>query len=555
MLDQETKINGILFARRALYRSSTPVISYNLKKILSFILLGLTLSSCKLAKERPEIAEVLFKLFNNKLYDEFDTAAYKPIFQAKFAAERSKFLHQKGVTSFYERNEHLPVLTTRFYVSGGLDSLKHYLENSTAEGFNKEIYNTSKFQKSLQLLDSHKFKSIYDVYEVVAELEISAAYAINKYTSFMKFGSINPKYFIDRYFIPVKRIDSAGMDSILSTDDLAVVLQQSQQRAKPYLLMKKALARYRDSLGTDDHATIKALKLNMERMRWQLPRQTVERVVVNIPDFTLTWFKEDDTLAHMKVCLGEKRESDYYAKFKVYRQSGNLDDKPKNHETPQMFSSFNAIQVNPIWNIPVSIAQSEIYWMARKDRYYLTNNNIKVYQKGKIVDDPDTIVWSNYSRDNLPFTFKQSSGRGNALGKFKFVFDNSANIYLHDTNNKSGFNLANRAISHGCVRVQEPLKFAELMVRDKYQYDNLRMEVNLPPVDSNRRETFAKKIAKRRDTLTAFKLKPSWFAPRKDITVFLAYYTAWVDGNGKVQLRPDVYGYDPLLWEGLKKYM
>ena len=93
------------------------------------------------------------------------------------------------------------------------------------------------------------------------------------------------------------------------------------------------------------------------------------------------------------------------------------------------------------------------------------------------------------------------------------------------------------------------------MVKDKYQYDNLRMEVNLPPIDTNRNKTFDKKLAKRADTITAFKLKPAWFAPRKNITVFMAYYTAWVDGKGTLQVRPDVYGYDPLLWNGLKKYM
>lgn len=114
----------------------------------------------------------------------------------------------------------------------------------------------------------------------------------------------------------------------------------------------------------------------------------------------------------------------------------------------------------------------------------MSNSNIKVYYKDKLIGEPDTINWNKYSRDKLPFKFKQGSGGGNALGKFKFIFDNSSSIYLHDTNNKNGFNLTNRAISHGCVRIEKPLEFAELLVKDSYTYDKLRAEVDLPPIDS-----------------------------------------------------------------------
>ncbi len=292
----------------------------------------------------------------------------------------------------------------------------------------------------------------------------------------------------------------------------------------------------------------------MERMRWQLPIKTDETVLVNIPDFSLTWFRQQDTLTHMNVCVGGKREEGYQDKMKLFLKSGKLGDKPKNHETPQLVSIFNSIQVNPIWNIPVSIAQSEIYYQAIKDPYYLSNSNIKVYFKGKLVNDPDTIRWNRYPREKLPFEFKQESGEGNALGKFKFIFDNSSSIYLHDTNNKNGFKFANRAISHGCVRIEKPLAFAELMVRDKYQYDQLRMEVNLPPIDTNRNKQYKKMLAKKADTLKRFQLKPSWFSTRKNVSVVIAYYTAWVE-NGKVEFRPDVYAYDGVLWDAVKKYM
>ena len=504
MLAKQTKINGIFFVIALFNCLNKLFIFSDLKKNILFFALSLVFTSCNLIDKKPEVALVLAKHFNNKLFEKFDTAAYKPIFRARLAVRDSISINPKTIAAFYKNNEYLPILTTRFYANGQLDSLKTYLGNSKKEGLNAEIFNYSIFAKQLQTVGNNKFKNIDEVYHHIADLELTAAIALNKYTSIVKYGSVNPRNYFNRYYIPVKRLDSVRMDSILNTSDLLNVLRQSQQTAKPYLQLKRALAHYRDSLRTDNHFAIKKIKINLERMRWQLPYQSTEKVVVNIPDFTLTWFDGQDTLTHMKVCLGAKREATYKEKINAYLKSGNLDDKPKNYETPQLFSSFNAIQVNPIWNIPVSIAQSEIYWMARKDRYYLSNNNIKVFYKGKVVADPDTIDWSRYPREKLPFQFKQGAGDGNALGKFKFVFDNSANIYLHDTNNKNGFRMANRAISHGCVRVEQPLKFAELLVRDKYQYDQLRMDVDLPPLDTTRNKFFQAKLTKKERYLKCF---------------------------------------------------
>lgn len=525
-----------------------------LKKTLLFALLCLFLSSCGWFKEKPEIATLLTKHFDNKLYNKFDTAFYNPIFSKKLDELSSSLSNPKTTKAFYLAHQNNPLLITRFYTKGGLDSLKSYIERSRADGFNPEIFKVKELTELLATLDANKFKSIDEVYPLIAELEIKTADALLRYTSFTKYGSINPRKIYNRYYINVQRPDSLRMDSLLNTTDIVSSLKNAQPSSKSYLALKAMLAFYRDSIGNEDDQAIKTIKLNMERLRWQLPIKTDEVVAVNIPDFSLTWFNKQDTLAHMNVCVGGKREATYKERMKAFLKSGNLDDKPKNHETPQLVSVFNSIQVNPIWNIPVSIAQSEIYWMARKDPYYLSNSNIKVYYKGKQIYEPDTIQWNKYAREKLPFTFKQGSGEGNALGKFKFIFDNSSSIYLHDTNNKYGFKLANRAISHGCVRIEDPLKFAQLMVKDKYQYDQLRMEVNLPPIDTNRNKQYQKILAKKADTIKAFQLKPSWFSTRKNVAVVIGYYTAWAE-NGKVQFRPDVYEYDGILWDAIKKYM
>jgi len=512
-----------------------------------FVPLVLTISSCGWFKEPPEIGKVLSEHFKNKMYKDFDTVAYDSVFVKTMDSLSSTFINPKTIKAFYIKNNAAPGLVTKFYVNGDLDSLANYLQNSTEHGFNPKIFKTDEIKELLSDLSANKFKKVEESYPVIAKLELLSANAYLNYTNYLRYGVVNPRNLFSRYYIKVKRPDSLGMNKLLASENLLDTLKAVQPKSKQY---KELQAAYLNANAEDEK---RILLLNMERFRWKMPETGTNYVQVNIPDFKLTWFDQQDTVIAMKVCVGGKRETGYDEKMKAFAKSGNLDDKPKNHETPLLFSKINSIQANPIWNIPVSIAQSEIYWMARKDRYYLSNSNINVYYKDKLINEPDTINWSRYSRDKLPFKFKQGSGGGNALGKFKFIFDNSSSIYLHDTNNKNGFNLSNRAISHGCVRIEKPLEFAEKLVGDSYTYDKLRAEVDLPPIDSTHVKWYKKRMAQKADTSKAFQLKPAWFGPKKAVPLIITYLTAWSENN-KIEYRPDVYGMDEKLWAAMKKF-
>jgi len=511
------------------------------------------LASCNWFRESPEIGLVLSEHFNDKRYKKFDTAEYNLVFQKHMDSLVGKFTNPKTLKAFYKSKELQPVLVTQFFANGGLEALVAYTGRSRDHGFNPKLFRHAELKELLADLSANKFKDMQDVYPVIADLELNAAEALIKYSNFLTYGVLNPKKVFSRYYVQVKRPDSLSVTEVLATKDLQFLLADIQPKSDTYRrLQQKYLVLQQDSGA--NNPTAKTLLANMERLRWKMPDLGEEYIEVNIPDFTLTWFNKQDTVTHMRVCVGGKREKDYKEKQKLFAASGNLDDKPKNHETPILLSKFNSIQVNPIWNIPVSIARSEIYWMARKDPYYLSNNNIKVYYKGKLINDPDTIQWNKYPREKLPFQFKQGSGNDNALGKFKFVFENGSSIYLHDTNYKNGFKLSNRAISHGCVRVERPLEFAEHLVKDKYQYDDLRMEVNLPPVDTTRMAVYKKKLEKKADTVNVFELKPKWFGVRKPLPILINYVTAWSD-HGKIVFRPDVYGLDETLWDAMRKFL
>ena len=504
-------------------------------------------SACNWFKSPPEIGKVLSEHFKNKIYKDFDTVAYDSVFIKTMSELSANFINPKTIKGFYAANNDEPKFVTRFYTNGNLDSLVNFLQNSTVHGINPKIFKTEELKSLLRELDANTFKTVDESYPVIAKLEILSANAYLNYTNFLRFGVVNPRNIFSRYYIKVKRPDSLGMAKLLASESLLDTLNAVQPKSIQYKGLQEAF------LSTNNAEEKRILSLNMERFRWKMPETGSNYIQVNIPDFKLTWFDEQDTVISMKVCVGGKRENGYDEKMKAFAKSGNLDDKPKNHETPLLFSKINSIQANPIWNIPVSIAQSEIYWMARKDRYYLSNSNINVYYKDKLIGEPDTINWSRYSRDKLPFKFKQGSGGGNALGKFKFIFDNSSSIYLHDTNNKNGFNLTNRAISHGCVRVEKPLEFAEKLLNDSYSYDKLRVEVDLLPVDTTHMSWYRKRMAKKADTLKSFQLKPAWFGPKKAVPLLITYFTAWPQ-NDKIEYRPDVYEMDEKLWLAMKKF-
>lgn len=522
-----------------------------MKRLITLVFpILLLISSCNWFRTTPEIGVVLADHFKNKIYKDFDTAVYNQTFRSTLDSVRLKLSNPNTISSFYTDETKNTTLITRFIANAELDTLVSYLGKSDEHGYRPSLFNYQEINDLLAALRANRFKSVQEVYPILAKLELLSASALLKYDTFVGFGSVNPRKVLNRYYVTTLRPDSVHMIKLLKTEDIAQHLREIQPVNPDYMVMQRSLGNLEKSGNT---ALLKTTLVNMERLRWKIPGIGKEYVEVNIPDYSLTWFKDNDTLSHMKVCVGSRREMAYEEKIKVFNRSGKLDDKPKNHQTPILLSQFNAIQVNPIWNIPVSIAQNEIYYSAARDPYYLSNNNMRVYYKGKLVADPDTIQWSKYSRERLPFQFKQGSGEGNALGKFKFIFDNGSSIYLHDTPNKGAFGRSVRAVSHGCVRVEKPLEFAKNLLKSDAEFDQLRMEVNLPPLDTTKMKVYQKLLDRKTDTLKTFVLKPKWFGTRKGIAIFLNYKTAWVQ-NGKLVYRDDIYGLDDALYNAVKKY-
>ena len=304
-----------------------------------------------------------------------------------------------------------------------------------------------------------------------------------------------------------------------------------------------------EKLNTTPKDYINKIKVNLERFRWNNYKDT-SFVLVNIPDFRLFIKDNGKTVFTSKVCTGIKRSKYFYDRLKVYKKTKKLHDKPEDWETPVLYSKISYMVLNPTWNVPQSIMRQEIVQNLKKDSSYLKNHNFKVFIDYKEVN-PDTVKINHLLSENNPFKIVQDPGPGNALGKIKFIFNNPYGVYLHDTPTRAPFGYSNRAVSHGCVRVEKPMPLAEYLLKNqnKWNIDFVKIEIG-QKVDN---QSAILEFQKKRDELR----KNSSLGPTTDIVLtkkvplYIDYFTAWVDENGNVNFRDDVYTKDKILIENM----
>lgn len=247
------------------------------------------------------------------------------------------------------------------------------------------------------------------------------------------------------------------------------------------------------ALNVPVEARIRQIELNLERWRW-LPRELGDRyILVNVPEMRLRVYEEAKVALAMNVVVGTKET-----------------------QTPIFNDEMSYLVFSPYWNVPDSIAQGETLPGMMRDPDYLARNDMEIIDKsGEAIDpaDMDMDALENYR-------FRQRPGATNSLGLVKFMFPNQFNVYLHDTPADSLFTRANRAFSHGCVRLAEPVALAEYVLRDQKEWDN---DAITAAMNAGTEKTV--KLTER-------------------LPVYLVYWTAKVDEEGVLQFRPDIYGID-----------
>ena len=181
------------------------------------------------------------------------------------------------------------------------------------------------------------------------------------------------------------------------------------------------------------------------------------------------------------------------------------------------------MELNPYWNIPHKIAVDDVLPCIKNDSNYLKDKSIRLFENwedGASEITPESIDWNTVTKKNFVYKLRQDPTNSNALGRVKFIFPNKFSIYLHDTPAHELFNKIKRTFSSGCVRVEKPIKLAAYLLTDnsKWTFEKLTAEVN------------SKK------TRTILLSDP--------INIHILYWTAWVDKDGIVNFRDDIYGRD-----------
>ncbi|AJR08179.1 L,D-transpeptidase [Photobacterium gaetbulicola] len=253
----------------------------------------------------------------------------------------------------------------------------------------------------------------------------------------------------------------------------------------------------RQWLAISPRSRIRVLALNAQRTRlW--PSDAASLLVVNIPNYALSLWLNDRHVLDSKVIVGRP-----------------------SRRTPLLTTNVSSVVFNPYWNVPMSIMRKDILPKAQRDRGYLHRNGFAVIRSWQSSEQIPihTIDWRIVNAKSFPYRLRQKPGRKNALGRFKFNMPNDHAIYLHDTPAKSLFAKETRAFSSGCVRVE--------------QADNLAMILlNHSGVPEQR----VNELKSRTKTKTV--------GLSNKVKVQVIYQTAWVDSDGLVNYRNDVYDYD-----------
>lgn len=258
-----------------------------------------------------------------------------------------------------------------------------------------------------------------------------------------------------------------------------------------------------DALNVTVNERIKQLLVNMERWRLMPKKFPPKYLLVNVPEFKLHVYDEGKEAFNMRVIVGKEFNA-----------------------TPVFNDRLEYIVFSPYWNVPKSIAIEEVLPAMEKNPNFLARMNMEVVKgwdpKKVTIVNAWQVPWYNIENDDFDYWIRQKPGNENPLGLVKFIFPNNHNVYLHDTPFDQLFNKVKRDFSHGCIRVSDPMRVAQFLLKDKPEWTD-------------------EKINK------AMKAGKEQYVNITKVPVYILYFTTWIDDDGKLQIRNDIYGLDKTL--------
>ncbi len=237
--------------------------------------------------------------------------------------------------------------------------------------------------------------------------------------------------------------------------------------------------------------------LALEKWRWKIKRDGKIQFHVNIPSYELHVIRNDSIIKRHRVVTGAT-----------------------DHHTPTLTAKVRWVTLFPYWNVPHSISTKEILPFARRDTAYMRKHGYVLINNKKEIVPVSDVPWRKLSENYFPYRIRQNGGYGNSLGVVAFHFPNKYDVYLHDTPAKYFFKKTVRAFSHGCIRLQSPLNFAQFVLKQDRPKDTLNEDTLRVWIDRKYEQRINLK---------------------KPIPIELDYITVTSDSLGNIQFHPDVY--------------
>lgn len=522
---------------------------------------------------------VLFVIFNvfsceKEAIKKYATPAPAPI--AEIQPERKEVfidsvllntLDNKTLKEFYKSTRYKTVWESK-------ENRKIIMEqflNSEKEGLNPADYNINKLQK-------YERKIAVLTHKEMANYDVLLTQSFQKYISHLANGRLNPRKLYSNWDLKENKIDiNETIFQMLKSDSLAEKIELLKPQHLVYKRLKKALKIItalpkdvfkkieiknkivlndtnpsligikkrliywkdlppKDSISSIyDSETVEAIKkfqtrhglaedgiigkqtiaslnfskkqrseqimANLERWKWFPRALGNEYLIINVADYRLTLVKNQDTIRTHKVIVGRAKR-----------------------KTPMLSSKLTQAIFNPTWTVPPTILREDVIPAILKNRNYLAQTNIKLYDK-----NGNVVPASNWRLSNAnSYRYVQSPGTFNSLGMVKLTFPNRFSVYLHDTNHKEFFTKSERSLSSGCVRVDNPLELTEYLLDDATYWN----------------------LEKITETLQSEETKH--INIKKQVNIHILYWTAWSEKNTLI-FRDDIYNLDADLYDKLGK--
>ncbi|BAP32416.1 uncharacterized protein CHSO_3379 [Chryseobacterium sp. StRB126] len=334
-----------------------------------------------------------------------------------------------------------------------------------------------------------------------AVFDILMTDALISFINNLHFGKYNPLY--DSSYIDTNDVNGFRSEDILTNarqqKDFLKTILEVQPKIKAYTDFQNYLsALYAENDCIASQTEMEKIMINMERLRWIDTKDTTY-ILVNIPSYTLKLYHQD-TVFDFKVIIG----------------------KPTTR-TPVLRSSINYFTTAPDWKVPQSIFVKEMLPKILKSPQYLESHHYSIYDKSGHQVEISSSKLKEIRQNPYRYSVRQSSGCDNALGAVVFRFENSYGIYLHDTSQKQLFNKEERALSHGCIRVENAEKLASLMLKN---------------------DGSANKIPILENAMAEYKRKD--FVLKQPVPIIITYLTCLII-DGKPVLYKDIYHLDDSL--------